>query len=56
MDFVEKLLEEEEVLVIPGSIFGDCGEGFIRCSYAYSQENLKIALERIGRFINKSRK
>lgn len=56
MDFVEKLLEEEEVLVIPGSIFGDCGEGFIRCSYAYSQENLKIALERIGRFINKYRK
>lgn len=56
MEFVEKLLNEEEVLVIPGSIFGSSGEGFIRCSYAYSQENLKIALERIGRFINKYRK
>lgn len=56
MEFVEKLLNEENVLVIPGSIFGNSGEGFIRCSYAYSQENLKIALERIARFINKYRK
>ena len=56
MEFVEKLLEEEEVLVIPGSIFGNSGEGFIRCSYAYSQENLKIALDRIAKFINKYRK
>ena len=56
MEFVEKLLNEENVLVIPGSIFGNSGEGFIRCSYAYSQENLKIALERIARFIDKYRK
>ena len=56
MEFVEKLLDEEDVLVIPGSIFGNSGEGFIRCSYAYSQENLKIALERIAKFINKYRK
>ena len=34
MEFVEKLLDEEDVLVIPGSIFGNSGEGFIRCSYA----------------------
>ena len=41
MEFVEKLLTEEEVLVIPGSSFGSSGEGFIRCSYAYSEDNLR---------------
>lgn len=56
MEFVEKLLQEEEVLVIPGSIFGASGEGYIRCSYAYSEDILKTALERIERFINKYRK
>lgn len=56
MEFVEKLLEEEEVLVIPGSIFGASGEGYIRCSYAYSEEILTTALERIARFIAKYRK
>ena len=53
MEFVEKLLEEEEVLVIPGSSFGASGEGFIRCSYAYSEDNLRTALKRIARFIKK---
>lgn len=53
MEFVEKLLLEEEVLVIPGNIFGNCGEGFIRCSYAYSQENIRISLERIAKFVKK---
>ena len=56
MEFVEKLLLEEEVLVIPGNIFGNSGEGFIRCSYAYSQENIKISLERIARFVKKYKK
>lgn len=56
MEFVEKLLEEEEVLVIPGSIFGDSGEGYVRCSYAYSEEILFKALERIARFIAKHKK
>lgn len=56
MEFVEKLLQEEEVLVIPGSIFGASGEGYIRCSYAYSEDILKTALARIERFINKYRK
>lgn len=56
MEFVEKLLEEEEVLVIPGSIFGASGEGYIRCSYAYSEEILTTALERIARFIAKYRR
>ncbi|MEG1412142.1 MAG: pyridoxal phosphate-dependent aminotransferase [Acidaminococcaceae bacterium] len=53
MDFVEKLLAEEEVLVIPGNIFGASGEGFIRCSYAYSEVTLREALKRIARFITK---
>lgn len=56
MEFVEKLLEEEEVLVIPGNIFGDSGEGFVRCSYAYGEETLYKALERIGKFVDKYRK
>ena len=38
--------------VVPGSAFGDCGEGFVRISYAYSLENLKIAMERLSRFVS----
>ena len=52
-EFAEKLLYEEKVAVVPGTAFGACGEGFIRISYAYSLENLKIALERVRRFIEK---
>ncbi len=51
-EFAERLLMEEKVVVIPGSVFGDCGEGFIRCSYAVSQYELKEALERMGRFLD----
>ncbi|HIZ08703.1 MAG TPA: aminotransferase class I/II-fold pyridoxal phosphate-dependent enzyme [Candidatus Eubacterium avistercoris] len=54
-EFATKLLEEEKVAVVPGTAFGDCGEGFLRISYAYSLENLKIALERLERFIQKLR-
>lgn len=54
-DFAMRLLEEEEVAVVPGTAFGDCGEGFLRISYAYSLENLKIAMERIRRFVEKLR-
>jgi aminotransferase len=50
-EFATRLLEEEKVAVVPGTAFGDCGEGFLRISYAYSIENLKIALERIADFI-----
>ena len=39
--------------VVPGTAFGDCGEGFVRISYAYSLENLKEALGRIGRFVSR---
>ena len=51
-EFVEKLLMEEKVAVVPGNAFGASGEGFIRCSYASSMENIKEALVRIERFIN----
>ncbi|MBQ4530025.1 MAG: aminotransferase class I/II-fold pyridoxal phosphate-dependent enzyme [Lachnospiraceae bacterium] len=55
-EFATKLLEEEKVAVVPGTAFGDCGEGFLRISYAYSLENLKVALGRIENFITKLRK
>mgnify|MGYP002514441926 CR=1 FL=1 len=48
-----KLLQEEKVAVVPGSAFGASGEGFIRCSYAYSIEELREALTRIARFVKK---
>lgn len=50
-EFATKLLEQEKVAVVPGSAFGECGEGFIRISYAYSIEELKRALERVEHFI-----
>ncbi len=55
-EFATKLLKEEKVAVVPGTAFGDCGEGFLRISYAYSIENLKIALERMERFVKKHKK
>ena len=55
-EFAERLLQEERVAVVPGSAFGDCGEGYLRISYAYSLDDLKIALERLGRFVEKLKK
>lgn len=52
MEFAEGLLEKENVAVIPGTAFGREGEGFIRCCYATSTENIKKALEKIDRFVN----
>ena len=52
-EFVEQLLMEEKVAVVPGNAFGASGEGFIRCSYASSMENIKEALKRIESFINR---
>ena len=52
-EFATRLLKEEKVAVVPGTAFGDCGEGFLRISYAYSLESLKKALERIGRFVKR---
>ncbi len=55
-EFATRLLEEEKVAVVPGTAFGDCGEGFLRISYAYSLEDLKVALGRLEHFIAKLRK
>lgn len=52
-EFANRLLREEKVAVVPGTAFGECGEGFLRISYAYSIESLKIALERINNFISR---
>ena len=52
-EFCEKLLQEEKVAVVPGTAFGESGEGFVRISYAYSLDALKKALERIRRFLEK---
>ena len=54
-EFAERLLEEEKLAVVPGTAFGDCGEGFLRISYAYSLERLKEALGRLGRFVERLR-
>lgn len=55
-EFATKLLQEEKVAVVPGTAFGQCGEGFLRISYAYSLENLKIALDRVEKFVKKLEK
>ncbi len=52
-EFATRLLKEEKIAVVPGTAFGDCGEGFLRISYAYSIDDLKAALERIEKFIAK---
>ena len=54
-EFATRLLEEEKVAVVPGSAFGECGEGFLRISYAYSLDELKEALGRVDRFIRRLR-
>ena len=55
-EFATKFLEEERVAVVPGSAFGESGEGFLRISYAYSIENLKEAMTRLARFVGKLRR
>ena len=50
-DFSLALLREEKVAVVPGTAFGACGEGFIRCAYATSLDNIKEALTRLRRFV-----
>ena len=55
-EFATRFLMEEKVAVVPGTAFGDCGEGFLRLSYAYSMEDLKEALGRLSRFVEKLRK
>ncbi len=52
-EFCETLLKEEKVAVVPGDAFGGCGEGYIRCSYAASMEQISIALDRMERFVKR---
>lgn len=54
-EFATKFLTEEKVALVPGTAFGECGEGYLRISYAYSLENLKIAMKRLKNFITKLR-
>ncbi len=51
-EFCERLLQEYHVAVVPGTAFGDSGEGFFRASYCYSTEHIKEALQRIEKFVN----
>lgn len=55
-EFATRLLQEEKVAVVPGTAFGACGEGFLRISYAYSLENLKVAIGRIRNFVERLRR
>lgn len=52
-EFATKLLYEEKLALVPGTAFGDCGEGYLRVSYAYSMEDLKRAMKRLRRFVNR---
>lgn len=54
-EFATRFLQEEKVAVVPGTAFGDCGEGYLRISYAYSMENLKVAIGRLERFVARLR-
>ena len=54
-EFATRLLREEKVAVVPGTAFGDCGEGFLRISYAYSLDNLKVAIGRLEKFVTRLR-
>ncbi len=54
-EFVTELLHAQRVAVVPGTAFGDCGEGYLRISYAYSLENLRVAMDRIEAFVTELR-
>jgi aminotransferase len=54
-DFAERLLIEDRVAVVPGSTFGQCGEGYVRCCYATSLSDIEEALERMSRFVKRHR-
>ena len=50
-EFATRLVKEKRVAVVPGTAFGDCGEGYVRISYAQSLKKIKIALKRIEEFV-----
>ena len=54
-EFAERFLQEEKVAVVPGTAFGDCGEGYLRISYAYSLDNLKLAIGKLANFVERLR-
>ena len=54
-EFADRLFTEEKVVVMPGSLFGRQGEGFVRCSYATAIPDIEEALERMGRFVTRHR-
>jgi aminotransferase len=54
-EFAARLLQEEKVAIVPGTAFGDSGEGYLRISYAYSIENLREALGRLSKFVKRLR-
>ena len=51
-DFAVQLLQAKRVAVVPGSAFGACGEGYVRCSYATSLEEIRTAMDRMEEFVN----
>ena len=51
-DFAVKLLHAKRVAVVPGNAFGECGEGYVRCSYATSLEDIRTAMDRIAEFLD----
>ena len=54
-EFATRFLKEEKVAVVPGTAFGECGEGFLRISYAYSIDELKVALAKLKKFVERLR-
>jgi aminotransferase len=55
-EFATRLLKEEKVACVPGSAFGACGEGFVRCCFATSLEQIQVATERIAKFVARQKK
>ena len=55
-EFCRRLLTEKHVAVVPGTAFGDCGEGFVRISYCYSVQHIREALSRMGEFLRELKK
>jgi len=55
-EFAERLIREEKVAVVPGTAFGECGEGYIRCCYATSLADIEEALARMGRFVKRCKR
>ena len=56
MTFAKRLLQEQHVAVVPGTAFGECGEGFVRCSYASSISDIETAMDRMETFVASLRK